>query len=114
MKISKLFMRLIPVAVLLASSGAFAFKIPTGTKDFDLSISVLLQPRVAGSWDGDRPSATGGPSPNSTFDTDFYIRRARLITSGTAFQHFTFYLMLDEPNFGIRGNYNTAANAAGN
>ncbi len=112
MKIMKLFMRLIPAAVLLASSGALAIKIPTGTKDFDLSISFLLQPRAALSWDGDKPAATNSAAPNTSVDTDFYIRRMRLIASGMAFQHFTFYFMLDEPNFGIRGNYNIAANPA--
>ncbi len=99
------FVRFLFVSVLLASPAAFAIKVPTGTDDFLLNINVLLQARAAGYWDGDRPTATGGASPHGTFDTDFYIRRARLITSGTAFQHFTYYIMLDTPNFGIRGNY---------
>src|SRR5260370_42363263 len=99
------FVRFLFVSVLLASPAAFAIKVPTGTDDFLLNINVLLQARAAGYWDGDRPTATGGASPHGTFDTDFYIRRARLITSGTAFQHFTYYIMLDTPNFAIRGNY---------
>jgi hypothetical protein len=114
MKSFKSLMRLIPIAILLASSGALAVKVNTGLPDVELSVSVLLQARGQLSWDGDKPTATGGAAPNGSVDTDFYIRRARLIASGTAFKHFTFYIMLDEPNFGIRGNYNTAANAAGN
>jgi hypothetical protein len=112
MKYKRLFMRLVPVAVLLASPAAFAIKIPTGTKDFDLNIGVLLQARAAANWDGDAPSATQGAAPNGSVDTSFYLRRARLIVSGAAWQKFTFYLMLDEPNFGIRGNYNITNNPA--
>ncbi len=112
MKSGRLFMRLVPIAVLLASPAAFAIKIPTGSKDFDLNISTLIQARAALNWDGDAPSATGGAAPNTSLDTSYYLRRMRLIASGAAYQHWTFYLMLDEPNFGIRGNYNIAANPA--
>jgi hypothetical protein len=110
MKSTKIFMRFIPVAVLLTSSGAFAVKVTT-TKDFDLNISVLLQARAVASWDGDQPAkATNSSAPNGSVDTDFYMRRMRLIVSGAAYQHWVYYLMLDEPNFGSRGNYNIAAN----
>ncbi len=105
MESPKFFTGFLMAAVLLASSEAFAIKVPTGTQDFDLNVSVLLQARAVGSWDGDRPTAAGGASPNGTFDSDFYIRRARLITSGTAFKDFTYYILFDTPNFGIRGNY---------
>src|SRR5262249_48685781 len=80
-------------------------------KDFDLNISVLLQARAVASWDGDQPArATNSSAPDGSVDTDFYMRRMRLIVSGLAYQHFVYYLMLDEPNFGSRGNYNIAAN----
>jgi hypothetical protein len=98
-------MRFSLAVVLLSSSGAFAIEVKTGSDDFKLNVNVLLQARAVGSWDGDKPTTAGGASPNGTFDTDFYIRRARLITSGTAYKKFTFYIMLDTPNFGIRGNY---------
>ncbi len=117
MKSSRLFMftfmRLIPVAVLLASSGAFAIKVPTGTPNFDLNINILAQARAVGTWDGSPPRTpppvTGTAAPNGAFDTDFYIRRMRLITSGTAYQHWVFYLMIDQPQFGIRGQYGASA-----
>lgn len=102
------FVRFLFVSVLLASPAAFAIKVQTGTDDFVLNINVLLQARAAGYWDGDKPTATGGASPHGTFDTDYYIRRARLIAGGTAFKRFTYYIMLDTPNFGIRGNYGGA------
>src|SRR5215472_13305833 len=112
MKSTKIFMRFIPVAVLLTSSGAFAVKVTTG-KDFDLNISVLLQARAVASWDGDSPygpppRATNTSAPDGSVDTDFYMRRMRLIVSGAAYQHWVYYLMLDEPNFGSHGNYTTS------
>jgi hypothetical protein len=95
-------------AILFSSSGAFAIKVPTGTPDFDLNLNVLLQPRAAVAFDGDPLSGSGagpGASPYGTLDTDFYIRRARLIVTGVGYKKFTFFMMLDTPNFGIRGNY---------
>lgn len=109
-------MRLLPryffIAVCLASFGAFALDIPTGNPDLKLNISVLAQPRIQETWDGD-PATTaaqlGGSgafaSPNGTLQTDYYLRRARLYVSGSAFKKFTWYFMTDQPNFGIRGNY---------
>ncbi len=97
--------RVLMAAILFSSAGAFAIKVPTGTPKFDLNINVLLQARAQLSFDGDTPTATGGAAPYGTLDTDFYIRRARLIASGVGFSKFTFYMMLDTPNFGIRGNY---------
>jgi len=108
-------MRLLPryflVAACLASSGAFALEIPTGNADFKLNISVLAQPRIAEIWDGDPPTASqiagsgDFASPNGTLDTEYYLRRARIYITGSAFKKFTWYLMTDQPNFGIRGNY---------
>jgi len=95
-------------AILFSSAGAFAIKVPTGTPDFDLNLNVLLQARAAAAFDGDVLNGSGagpGASPYGTLDTDFYIRRARLIVSGVGYKKFTFYMMLDTPNFGIRGNY---------
>lgn len=100
-----LFAYLLLSAISLSAVEAFAVEVKTGTEDIKLKLDVLLQARAIGSWDGDLPTATGGPSPAKTFDTDLMIRRARLITSGVAFKHFTYYIMLDTPNFGIRGNY---------
>ena len=108
MKSTKIFMRFIPVAVLLTSSGAFAVKVTTG-KDFDLNIAVLAQARTVATWDGDQPKATNSAAPNGSVDTDYYIRRLRLIISGMAYQHWVYYLMFDQPNFGQHGNYTASA-----
>lgn len=109
MKSTKILMRFIPVAVLLTSSGAFAVKITT-SKDFELNITVFAQPRAQATWDGDQPAkATNSSAPNGSVDTDFYIRRMRVIFDGHAYQHWEYYLMFDQPNFGIRGNYSASA-----
>lgn len=92
----------LPLVVLLFSSGAFAIKVPVGS-DIDLNINVLLQVRAEGSFDGERPTTTEGPAPNGSFNTDFYLRRARLIAAGIAYKFVTFNIMLDMPFFGRRG-----------
>jgi hypothetical protein len=98
---------LLPLAALLASSGAFAIKVPTGSDDLNLSINVLLQVRAEGSFDGPptTPTSTEGASPSGMFNSDFYLRRARLIATGTAYEYFVFNIMLDTPFFGRRGNF---------
>jgi hypothetical protein len=94
-----------PLAVLLVSPEALAIKVPTGNTDIDLNINVLLQVRAEGSFNGETPTATEGPSPNGTFNIDFYLRRARLISNGTAYKFLTYNIMLDTPFFGRRGNF---------
>lgn len=104
----KCFAVLLPLAVCLASSQALAIKVTTGP-DFDLNVSVVLQPRFQGDFDGVIPAANStspdGPSPNGHFNMDFYLKRARLQASGTAYKYFTFLVLLDNPNYGARGNY---------
>jgi len=94
-------------AILLASPAAFAIKVPTGTEDLTLNLTVLLQARVEGDFNGPaRPPATvPGPAPSGHFNTDFFLRRAQLIASGTAYKYFTYYIKLDTPRFGLRGDY---------
>src|SRR5260370_26156411 len=112
MKSRRLFMRLVPIAVLLASPAAFAIKITTGSKDFDLNISTLIQARTALNWDGDAPSAAGGAAPNGSIYTSYYIRRMRFIASGSAYHQLTFYLILVGPNLVILRNYNILTHPA--
>ena len=104
MKSTRFLSRISLVAALFASSVASAMEVKTG-EDFKLNITLLIQARAQLSWDGDGPGATNFLS--DTLDTDFYIRRARVYFTGSAFKYFTFYLMLDTPNFGIHGNYGT-------
>jgi hypothetical protein len=100
MESAKFLTRSLMPTILLASSAAFAMDVPTGNNDLKLNLTVALLVRAAGSWDGDKPTAVGNAAPNGTFDTDFYIRRARLFATGSAYEHFTFFIMLDTPNFG--------------
>ncbi|HXN40369.1 MAG TPA: hypothetical protein VN918_01180, partial [Myxococcaceae bacterium] len=101
------------LAVILASSSAFAIKV-TSDPNFDLNIQVLLQPRFQGDFDGVPPSPTStapdGPSPTGKFNADLFIKRARLVARGTAFKYFQFLVTLDTPNFGVRGNYGFVQN----
>jgi hypothetical protein len=90
------------VALLLASTRASAIKVETGNPDLNLNISVLLQVRYEGDWGGTPYNLS---SPTGHYNNDFFVRRARLITSGNAYKYFTFYIMLDSPRFGARGNY---------
>ncbi len=112
MKYVKSFAALLPLAVFLASSAAFAIKVTTGP-DFDLNINFLLQARAQGDWDGVPPpaisTAPDGASPSGKFYTDFYVKRARFVGRGTAFKYFLFLITLDTPNFGVRGNYTTSS-----
>ena len=98
------------VAVLLASSRAFAIKVETGTPDLNLNVNLQLQARYEGDWGGPTAATATNTlaSPTGHYNNDFFIRRARVITSGNAYKYFTFYVMLDTPRFGARGNYNTS------
>src|SRR5215471_3633029 len=104
MQLIKSLRQLLVFAMVVGSSAVHAMKVPAGN-NFDLNINILAQARASAAWDGDAQSS--GASPAGTVATDFYIRRARLITSGLAFNKFTFYMMLDTPNFGVRGFYGT-------
>jgi hypothetical protein len=107
MKSTRFLSRISLIAVLFASSAVFAIEMKTG-EDFKFNIRLLIQARAQLSWDGDGPSATNpSQAPAGTLDTDFYIRRGRVYFDGVAFKYFTFYLLLDTPNFGIHGNYTT-------
>jgi hypothetical protein len=109
MRGTKCFAVTLTLAVCLASSQAFAIKVTTGP-DFDFNVSVVLQPRLQNDWDGilgNPATPTDGPSPNGHLNTDFYVRRGRLQASGTAYKYFTFLVLLDNPNYGARGNYST-------
>lgn len=101
------------LAVLLPSSVAFAVKVPTSFPDLTFNVNVLLQARAQGDWGGEKVPATGDPraegaSPNGTFNTDFYLRRASVTASGTAYNYLSFYLKLTSANFGRRGNFSTS------
>jgi len=92
------------VALLLASSSASAIEIQTGSEALTLNISPQLQPRFEVDFDG--PPGWAAPSGHANFD--FFIRRARLLVTGTAYKQFTFHLLLLTVRLGERGNYNVS------
>ena len=89
-------------AMLLASSSAATIEVPTGTEDFTLSIEPLIQPRIQVDWDG----PPGSAAPSGRANTDFFIRRARLLLRGTAYQHFSYGINIVALRIGERGNLN--------
>jgi hypothetical protein len=94
-------------AAALASSSAFAIKVPTGSEDVSLNINFQAQVRAVGDFGG--PPTTGatpqGQAPDGSFNTDFFLRRARLGASGNVYKNFLFNILFDTPNFGRRGDY---------
>jgi hypothetical protein len=85
------------LAALLASTSAWALKVPTPSTDFDFNVNVLLQGRTELTFEG---------SQNKALDTDFFLRRARLQASGTAYKMFNFLIQFDNSNMGKRGTPN--------
>src|SRR5437868_6572374 len=71
------------LAALFASTSASAIKVPTGNTDYDLNVSVLIQARYEGTFEG---------STEKSLDSDFFMRRARLAAGGTAFKVFSFFI----------------------
>jgi Phosphate-selective porin O and P len=91
------------LAALLVSSSAFAIKVPTGTDDINLNINLLLQARYEGTFEA---------SVDRSLDSDFFIRRARLQASGTAYKTISFLIQLDNSNLGKRGSPTSVAAAS--
>ena len=89
------------LAALFASSSASAVKVPTGSTDYDLNVSVLLQARVEGNFES---------TADRHLNTDFFVRRARVAAGGTAFKVFSFFVQYDNSNLGKRGNLSQTAN----
>src|SRR6266849_3337469 len=81
------------LAALLVSSSASAVKVPTGSADINLNVNVLLQARYEGTFEG---------SAEKSLDSDFFLRRARLQASGTAYKVFSFLIQFDNSNMGKR------------
>jgi hypothetical protein len=99
------FVSVVPaLAVVLAARAAVAIEVKLGTEEFTLNISPQLQPRVEEDFDG----PPGAASPNGHANLDFFIRRVRLLTAGTAYQQFTFAILLNAVRLGERGNFNVA------
>jgi hypothetical protein len=90
------------LTVLLASSTAPAFDVDPGTENFTLRLRPALQPRFEADFDG--PPGAAAPGGHANFD--FSIRRARLLATGSAYERFTFAILLNVVRLGERGNFN--------
>jgi hypothetical protein len=90
--------------VALASWNAPGAEVRLGADDVTLNISPQLQPRFQVDFDG--PPGAAGPGGHANFD--FFIRRVRLLTNGTAYKQFTFAILLNAVQLGQRGNYNVS------
>ena len=89
-------------ALLLASSGASAIEVPTGSEDFTLEAEPLVQPRIQVDFDG----PPGAAAPSGHANIDFFLRRARLLVRGTAYKQFGFAVNVVALRVGERGNLN--------
>jgi hypothetical protein len=81
------------LGALLWSFSASAIKVPTGTDDINLNVNVLLQARYEGTFEG---------STEKSLDSDFFLRRARLQASGTAYKMLSFLIQFDNSQLGKR------------
>ena len=93
---------LLGLAALLVSSSASAIKVPTGSDDLNLNVNVLLQARYEGTFEG---------SVDRSFDSDFFLRRARLQASGTAYKSLSFLIQFDNSNMGKRASPTSVGSA---
>src|SRR5712692_4227870 len=92
------------LATLLAAANASAIEVHTGTEAVTLEINPQVQSRIEEDFGG--PS--GSAAPGGQANLDFSIRRARLLVRGTAYEHFTFAILLAVLRLGERGNFNAA------
>jgi hypothetical protein len=90
--------------VLFAASSAPAVEVKTGSEDFTLDLSPLIQPRMEVDFDG----PPGGAAPSGHANIDFFIRRARLLVRGTAYKQFTLAINIVAIRIGERGNLNVS------
>src|SRR3989441_661546 len=90
-------------AALLVSGSASAIKVPTGSDALNLNVNVLLQARYEGTFEG---------SAEKSLDSDFFLRRARLQASGTAYKALSFLIQFDNSNMGKRGTPASIGNGA--
>ena len=92
------------LAVLLASSSAWAVEVQTRSEDLALEINALVQPRIEVDSGGSPEDA----APSGRANIDFYIRRAAWAMRGTAYQRFNFGVVVTAVRIGERGKLNAS------
>jgi hypothetical protein len=93
----------VALLVALGSPPGLAVEVKSGSDGFTLDISPQLQPRIQLDFDGPAGAAPGGHA-----NLDLFVRRVRLLTTGTAYNQFTFAILLTTVNLGQQGNYNVS------
>jgi len=83
------------LAALLVSFSASAVRVPTGSDDINLNVNAFLQARYEGTFEG---------SVDRSLDSDFFLRRARIQVSGTAYKTLSFLIQTDNSNMGKRAS----------
>ncbi len=87
----------VALATLLIPAAAYAVKIPIPVEGATLNLSFQLQAQSLMQENG---------APNGTDNSyDFFIRRSRIIVNGDISQNFSYFVQVDNPNFGKYGNY---------
>jgi hypothetical protein len=92
------------VALLVASSGARALEVRTGSENVTLQIDPLIQARAEVDFDG----LPGAAAPDGDANFDFFIRRARVLFRGTVYRQFEFGVNIVAIRIGERGNLNVS------
>lgn len=87
------------LATLLASSSVGAAPFVTGP-DHSLDVHVLMQ--LHGRF------AQGEASDGQSWSKDIFLRRVRLLLTGTMFRRFSFFVDTEQPNWGRGGNWAVA------
>ena len=91
------------LAALLVSFSAPAVRVPTGSDDINLNVNAFLQARYEGTFEG---------SVEKSLDSDFFLRRARIQVSGTAYKTLSFLIQTDNSQMGKRGTPASIGNGA--
>src|SRR5256885_12144099 len=91
------------LAALLVSFSASAVRVPTGSDDINLNVNAFLQARYEGTFEG---------SVEKSLDSDFFLRRARIQVSGTAYKTLSFLIQTDNSQMGKRGTPASVGNGA--
>lgn len=87
----------VALAALLVPAAAHAVKVPIPVEGATLNVQFQLQTQLLGQENG---------APNGTDNSyDVFIRRSRLIVNGDINQYFSYFVQVDNPNFGKYGNY---------
>src|SRR5438445_1218727 len=91
------------LAALLVSFSASAVRVRSASADINLTVNAFLRARYEGTFEG---------SVEKSLDSDFFLRRARIQVSGTAYKTLSFLIQTDNSQMGKRGTPASIGNGA--